>query len=59
MIDNKVCVIFPNLYAADGHRAGSFPIAATALAAEGRWLVAYVPDLKAIARFRVETARRK
>ena len=47
------------LYAADGHRTGSFPIAATALAAEGRWLVAYVPDLKAIARFRVETARRK
>ena len=47
------------LYAADGQRAGSFPMAATALAAEGRWLVAYVPSLNAVARFRVESAGRK
>ena len=34
-------------------RVGSYPVSATAIAAEGRWLVAYVPAAKGIVRFKV------
>ena len=41
------------LYDGD-RRVCSYKVAATALAAEGRWLVAYVPALKGLVRFRLE-----
>jgi hypothetical protein len=36
----------------DGRRVFAYPVAASAIAAEGRWLIAYVPELKAILRMR-------
>ena len=40
-------------------RVCSYKVAATALAAEGRWLVAYVPALKGLVRFRLEGGVRR